>query len=232
VAEVSAEDPGRSLSLAPGRYFLRGRTTTHVLEGTAQVEAARITRIDPNHLARLEYAHLVRKGFATLPHAHAIELLGLARSALPNAEAACLGALAGYRLDLQSLSLLVRAGACVSSWDRPRLTATAREFDLTLRAVRVFDLGARLAVDAGLGVGTAFFDQRFEGAGLAPARRTWAGLGEVVLGLNVEITHGFYGVVEGALQAYLLPMLEVPAHKTQLALAGTARVSLGFGTRL
>jgi uncharacterized caspase-like protein len=62
VAEVSALEPGRSLSLAPGPYFLRGRTDTHVLEGTIQVEAAATTRVDPDDLTRIEYAHLVRKG--------------------------------------------------------------------------------------------------------------------------------------------------------------------------
>lgn len=231
-AEVSAEDPGRSLSLAPGKYFVRGRTATHVLEGSAHVEAAAVTRIDPNALTRIEYAHLVRKGFATLPHVHALEFAGLLRSALPNADSPCLGALGGYRLDLQAVSLMVRAGACVSGWDSPRVSAQTREFDLALRGMRAFDLGSRLSVDVGLGVGTAYFDQSFETSGKAPPRRSWAGTGEVVLGLNVEITRGIYGVLEGALLGYLMPMLDVSTRKTQLELAGTGRLSLGLGTRL
>lgn len=95
--------------------------------------------------------------------------------------------------------------------------------------MRVFDLGARLSLDAGVGAGIAYFDQRFEGEGRAPPRRTWAGVAELVLGLNVELGSGLYGVV---VQSYLLPMLNVPTHKTQLELSSAGRLSLGVGMRL
>ena len=231
-AEVSAQDPVRRLSLAPGSYFLRGRTATHVLEGSTYVEAARVTRVDAEALTRIEYAHLVRKGFQPMPHIHAIEMVGLARSALPNAATPCWGALGGYRLDMPAFSLLVRTGACLSGWDGARVRARTREFNFGVRGVRAFDLGARLSLDAGVGLGTAYFDQRFDTAGNAPARRSWAALGELVVGLNLEIGHGVYATLDAAIQAYLLPMLDVDTRQTQLRAAESGRLSLGVGTRL
>jgi hypothetical protein len=230
-AEVSSEDPVRSLSLAPGRYFVRGRAATHVLEGSAQVEAAHVTRVDREVLTRIEYAHLVRKGFEPVPRVHALELLASGRSALPNSDAVCLGALAGYRLDLRALALLARAGGCVSESDRARLPTRTREFDLTVRGLHAFDLSARLSLEAGVGLGLAYFEQRFETGGRAPPRRTWAALGELVLGLNLELRRGVYGSFEAALQTYLLPMLEPASRETQLQAAASARLSLGAGTR-
>jgi len=39
VAEVSATDGGRALSVRPGRYFVRGRASDALLEGTVAVAA-------------------------------------------------------------------------------------------------------------------------------------------------------------------------------------------------
>ena len=230
-AEVSSEDPGRSLSLPPGSYFVRGRTATHVLEGSTRVEAGRVTRVDPAALTRIEYAHLVRKGFAPLPSVHAIELLGMARSALPESGAPCFGALGGYRLDTSSFALLVRAGACVGESAGARLRSRTREIDFVVRGVRAFDLTARWSLDAGLGFGAAHLEQRFDTAGRAPTRRSWAAFGELVIGLNFEVAHGVYATFEGALQAFALPMLDLETRETQVRAGGTGRFGLGAGKR-
>lgn len=233
-AEVSSDDVVRRLSLAPGEYFVRGRTATHVLEGRARVEKSRLTRVDPESLTRVEYAHFVRKGFGSAPRAHAYELLASARSALPNASVPCWGAAGGYRLDTSDYGLLARVGGCTTGdtgmgATDARVRARTRELTFGVRAVRALDLGARLSLDAGLGVGAAYFDQRFESAGRAPPRRSWAAHGEVVLGINFELSHGLYATLEGALQGYLLPMLELTTRDAQLRVAASGRVALGAG---
>jgi hypothetical protein len=231
MAELAARDPVRSLSLAPGAYFVRGRTSRHVLEGGAQVTAGQATRVDERALTRIEYAHLVRKGHDSLRRSHAIALLGLGRLPLPNADSGCYGAFGGYRLDLRSFGVLASAGGCVSNLESIHLRARTREIDFGLRGLHAFDLGARSSLDAGLGVGAARFKQDFETTGRAPTRRSWGALGELVLGLNVEIARGAYATLEGAAQLYLLPMLDADSHKTHVQAAGSGRLSLGAGAR-
>lgn len=230
-AEVSSDDPVRALSLAPGSYFVRGRTKSHVLEGVARVEAGQVTRVDAEALTRIEYAHLVRKGHDSLRRSHALELAALMRSPLPNADSLCYGALGGYRLDLPELSWLLRVGGCGSSLEGAHLEARTRELDVGVRGAHAFDLGARVALDVGLGLGAAYFTQRFETAGRAPTRRSWAGLGELVVGLNVEVWRGCYALLEGAFQTYLLPMLDADSGDTELRGVVSGRLSLGAGAR-
>jgi len=231
-AEVAAGDPARTLSLTPGTYFLRGRTRSHVLEGSVQVVAAQTTRVDPDGLRRIEYAQLVRKGHAELPSAHAVELLAHARSPLPNADTPCYGALGGYRLDLPAVAWLMRAGFCASSFDGSRLSARSLQYELGVRAVHAFDLGPRLALDAGAGVGAVYLEQRFDAATRAPTRRSGAAFGELVLGLTLDVTHGGYIALDAALQSYVLPMLDTATRRTETRATWTGRFTLGAGMRL
>jgi hypothetical protein len=231
MAEVAEDDPARTLSLAPGRYFVRGRAAEHLLEGQTTVEPARLTRLDPGALTRIEYAHLVRKGHATLPRTHAVELLAHARSALPNAETPCFGARGGYRLDTAALAWLVRAGFCSSSRDGAALSVTTHEFDLGMRVVHAFDLGSRVSLEAGGGASLAYFVQSFDTRRRAPTRRTLAGLTELVLGLGVDISHGTYATLDLALQAYLLPMFDEDGRDTRVEPALSGQLGLGAGAR-
>ena len=231
LAEVSAEDRSRSLSLVPGRYFVRGRTHSHVLEGSIQVDAARTTRVDADALTRIEYARLVRKGGGDHAHAHAAELLGYAHGALPNADIPCYGAMGGYRMDLESFAWTARAGYCGSELTTSVLNARVHELQLGLRGTRTFDLTTRLALDAGVGLSLVYFDQRFQTQRLAPPRRTWASFAEVVLGLSYDLSARLYVSVESALQAYVLPMLDAKSGDEQLLAAFTWRLALGAGTR-
>ena len=234
MAEVSAADPVRSLSLAPGTYFVRGRTPSHVLEGSAKVQSGQSTLIDADSLTRVEYAHLVRKGHNTLPSTHAVEVLGHARSQLPNASTPCFGMFAGYRVDLPAFSWLMRVGACTSSRDAvgPALSSRTTEIDLGVRALRAFDLSNRLSLDAGIGLGTAYFEQRFDTEGRAPTRRSGAGYGELALGLSLELGHsGAYATLDSALQAYVLPIFDTVTRRTETRAALTGRVAIGAGVR-
>jgi len=231
-AEVAAGDPARNLSLAPGTYFVRGRTESHVLEGSVQVQAAQTTRVDPDSLARIEYAQLVRKGYAELPSAHAVELLAHARSPLPNADTPCYGALGGYRLDLRAMAWLLRAGFCASSLDGNRLSARTHQYELGVRAVHAFDLSRRLALDAGVGLGVAYLEQRFDSQARAATRRSGAAFGELVLGLNLDVMRGGYVVLDAGLQSYVLPMLDARSRRSETRATLTGRVSLGAGMRL
>jgi hypothetical protein len=229
-AELGAHDSVRTLSLAPGTYFVRGRTNTHVLEGVTRVEAAKVTRLRSDALTRLEYAHLLRKG-GERRRLHAVEALAQVRTRLPNADTACYGALAGYRLDTPHSSWLVRGGFCTSTMEHPSFASRTDELHVGLRGVRALDLGPRVSIEAGLGLAYAYTRQHFDSAGRAPTRHASAPFGELVAGANVALGHGVYATLDAALQCFLLTMAPRIGADKQLRAALSTRIGLGAGTR-
>lgn len=231
LAEVSSEDRARSLSLAPGRYFVRGRTATHVLEGSTHVEPARTTHVNVGALTRIEYAQLVRKGHVQLPYAHAVELSGYVRAALPNADSGCWGGSGAYRMDLPDFAWMVRAGFCSSTLSTSVVSARTHEYTLGVRGLRTFDLSSRFALDTGIGLAAVHFEQHFESTRRAPTRRTWTTYAELVLGLTYELTAGTYAALNLSVQAYALPVFDAKTRSDTLEAAFTWYGALGAGAR-
>ncbi len=82
VAEVDATDPVRTLSLSPGRYFVRVRARDYLLEGQVELRAGVATRVNHEEFRRTDYARLVRKGGSDLSLVHGPRLAFSYRSAL------------------------------------------------------------------------------------------------------------------------------------------------------
>lgn len=82
VAEVPADSSSRTMSLPPGRYFVRVRGEEVVYEGSHAAVAGALTTLDVDALRRIEYVQLVRKGsYAQQPLAQRIEVGALAHRA-------------------------------------------------------------------------------------------------------------------------------------------------------
>jgi len=94
-----------------------------------------------------------------------------------------------------------------------------------------FDLASRLILDVGAGLSLIYFDQRFETSRLAPPRRTWSSSAELVVGLGYELSPRAYVTLEGALQAYVLPMFTAETRTDDVRAAFAWRTALGAGTR-
>lgn len=230
--EVSAHDQVRSLSLSPGRYFVRGRAAHYALEGSAQVASATTTRIDTAELTRIEYAQLVRKGRSERRLAQAVELGASMRSPLPNSRDLCLGVAGGYRVDTQRASWSARGGFCQNSREGAALRVRTSQADLGLRAHHVWDVGSSLALEAGAGVSAVYFEQHFSDAeSRAPPRRSWATLGELLVALSTELGHGVYAALDVAAQCYVLRLLDQPRRESELRASFAARLSVSMGTR-
>lgn len=231
-AEVYAHDPVRSLSLSPGRYFVRGRAGDYALEGSTQVASARTTRVDTRDLTRIEYAQLVRKGQSERHLAQAVELGATMRSPLPNSRDLCFGLAGGYRVDTERASWSARGTFCQDSREGATLRVRTSQVDLGLRALRVWDVGSFLALEAGAGVSAVYFEQHFSGAeSRAPSRRSFATLGELAVALSTELGRSVYGALDVAAQCYVLRLLDQQSRETALRAAFAARVSVSMGTR-
>src|SRR5262249_33278558 len=58
VAEVGEHDVRRQLALEPGTYFVRGRASDHLLEGSVALVAGQTLQLQESQLVPVEYARL------------------------------------------------------------------------------------------------------------------------------------------------------------------------------
>ncbi|HEY8946885.1 MAG TPA: sigma factor, partial [Polyangiaceae bacterium] len=161
VGEVASADPARSLSLRPGRYFVRGRGRDVLFEGTVTLAAGSAHSVNTAELDRVAYARLVRKGARDSALSHGPEAGIALRTPLPNADGVCWGASAGYRLDLENVTLVSRAGLCTSTFDNQAVSARTNEVALSVGATHAWDF-SWLTANLGAGVGGSLWAQRFE----------------------------------------------------------------------
>jgi hypothetical protein len=192
VGELSAEAGRRELSLRPGRYFIRGRGSDVLLEGTVSAKAGELVAVDVDAMERIEYARLVRKGARRSGIAHGPELGLRVRSALPNEDRACLGALLGYAVQLEQLGARLRASACRGGFDNTMLEAGSNAVDLELQVARLWDpeWARALALELGLSGGATLWSQRFDTVGDAPARHSITPFLGIVAGVGLDLGSG------------------------------------------
>lgn len=200
VAEVNAFDQQRTISLRPGRYFVRGRATRYLLEGTLDAQAGHRQQVDDAQLHRIEYARLVRKGGAALRAVHGPQLGYRVRSALGD-ESACHGPTAGYGVDLHDLSLSARVEFCRSAREGVNLREGLLEAGVTVQASRVWDFPF-VSVGVGVSLGGAMVRQSFDTAGQAPDRILAAPNLAAHLGALIDLRAGFYAGADVAARTY------------------------------
>ena len=114
-----------------------------------------------------------------------------ARSPLPNAETACLGFAAGYRVELRSSSFAARLSACGASFDNATVSTTTREYEASLSAQHLWDFSI-FSAGVGLGAGVAMHSQSFETRGNAPDRQAVSPSVLVIVSLTADLYERLY----------------------------------------
>lgn len=204
VAEVGKNEGARTIAVAPGAYFLRGRTRDALLEGTLLATAGRRAQVREGDFTRIDYARLVRKGGADAPDAvHGLQLGYRVRSSLEAGGDLCQGIFGGYVLDFESVTFMARVGLCVAGFQNSAVRTDSREVDAELRIHHAFDL-PWLTVEVGAGLGVAWLHQSFETRALAPDRDAVAPHGDATLALSRDLWGGLYVLAEGAGMLYLV----------------------------
>jgi hypothetical protein len=216
VGEVGSGSRARTLSVAPGRYFVRARAPDHLLEGKVDVGASQTVAVDDRDLRRFEYARLVRKGIGPAETAHVVEAGHFMHTPLSNAATFCQGAFAGYSAVFSALTLGARLTACQSAFANETLDATVTELGLELRGAYVYDLPV-VSFEIGASVGGAFLMQRFSTVGRAPSRES----GAAELGLGAAAAIDLYRnlglFIEEQAQTYLYSQQRSPTAERSFA---------------
>lgn len=228
IAEVGKQAPRRSLSLRPGRYFLRGRGENDLLEGAISVAANEPLVVDPASLRRVSYARLVRKG-AGRGAARAVVLRAGGHSSVYGSAAPCVGGGAGYRVDSARYSLELEADGCWGGFDNFHLSSSTRELGGAVNAIHVWDL-SRASVEFGAAVGATWMHQEFATTGVAPAREGGAAYVGVLSGVTFDVSPQTFVEVRATARTYFVGLqqgTEASELVARFAVVGT----LGAGAR-
>jgi hypothetical protein len=228
MGEVGAQNVARSLSVPPGRYFVRGRGVDHLQEGTVTVVAGERRDIDPAELDRVEYARLVRKHGGIRSVASSAGLGVSARANLTGELRQCWGPVLGYRADLEHYGVDARFGYCASRFENASLVGRTDELELGLGVSHAWDFSWS-SLDAGGGLGARFVYQSFETKGEAPPRRTASPLGFVAVGLVRSVTGPVYVRLDSRLEAHLYQYQQSALSDPELVAALGIRAALLTG---
>lgn len=223
--EPSAET--RSLSLEPGRYFVRARSAEVMYEGPLVASSGAIDTVDVSRLARIDYARLTRKGGPSTQLTHGPLLSSSIRTRLPNASGPCLGAAAGYSLDASHFGARARVAACTSELQNASLQASVSAYDLELMLYHAFQL-ARLSLELGVGAGLSLFQQRFETLGRAPQRLSAAPFIAPGVGAQLDLSGGFYLDLHVGAETHFMKLVDQERARP-LGAAFALRTLLGVG---
>ena len=231
VAEVSARDKSRRLSVRAGRYFVRGRGPDVLLEGSFDAPAGEAVTLDESTLQRTAYARLVRKGGGALGSVASVEASGRVRSSLSDDTGACAGGAVGVAVALRSLTFTPRFGWCRSGFSNPGISATVDEYDFELSAAHVWDLRV-ISLEIGVTAGGSFLHQRFHTNGIAAPRTTAALQLSPSLGASHDLGERAYLIVLLSGSTFLFRSENSLTGRASFAPSFAIRTSLGVGFRL
>jgi hypothetical protein len=191
IAEIGKYDTVRRLSLAHGRYFVRGRGQRELIEGPLDVAAGEERALDDGRLDHVAYARLVRKGGAEIEIAHGPEAGAWLGTPAIDGLSPCAGGFAGYVVELPRGSLVPRLGGCHARRTGTYLTDSLDQIELDIAATHTWDAG-RLALALGVSAGGALLVRTFQTTGTAPPRTSFAPQVGAIVGASWALPRGFF----------------------------------------
>jgi hypothetical protein len=197
-----------------------------MLEGTIDIGAGDTRAIDDGSLSRVDYVQVAAKG-ALRVRRDWIEAGLLVRTPLVAGGDACLGAVAGYALDLGVLTVTPRISACREDAQNAFVAAATDDLAADARVSHAWQLGT-VALTAQVEAGGAVIHQSFTTEGVAPARTTVApyfgGGGSVAIALG----RGATASVTGEVDTFVLRRDAQMSSRWEPTLSLSAVVALGL----
>ncbi|MEP6861353.1 MAG: caspase family protein [Deltaproteobacteria bacterium] len=228
VAEVGVHDRTRRLNVRAGKYFIRARGDTHLLEGTIDVAAGVEHVVADRELARVDYIEVAAKGAIVVPRIpDAVEAGALVRTALIDGGDPCVGAIAGYAISLAWLTLTPRFSACREHVANTFVATATDDVVADVRLSHAWHAAAwtfAVQVEAG----GAVLHQHFTTEGNAPARTSAGALFGGGGSVELALAHDFYASLAGEVDSYILHQDDMPTTRWApvLALGGVLAVGM------
>ena len=230
VGEVASADRVRRLSLRAGRYFVRGRGSDVLLEGTVAVAPGSTATVDESKLERTAYARLVRKGEGSRDSVLSLEAEARVRTSLVSDAGLCPGVAVGLAIALRPITLVPRVAWCRTGYTNGGLQATTDQLDIELQGSHVWDL-APVSIEVGLTIGAALLNQSFTTSGTAPPRTTAALQLTPAVSVSRDLGARTYIYLTVAGATYLFKNEATATETTSFGPSFAVRVALGVGYR-
>jgi hypothetical protein len=228
VAETG--DKASRLSVPPGRYFVRGRGGTDLVEGQVLVRADADTVVDEARLERVQYARLVRKGGDVPERVRGVHAGYALRTGLWRGDDPCHGVFAGYELVRRGFSVLGRLSACRGGFQNDAFSSTASEVNVQVEGAHVWDL-SHVSLQLGLALGPSLLMQTFETRRTAPDRQALAATLTASAGAEVPLGGRFVLTAAVASGVYALKQRDASMTSAQWNTPVTFVGRLGVGAR-
>ena len=226
IAEVGIHDATRRLNVRAGRYFIRERVDSHLLEGAVALAAGDDHVIEDRELARVEYVRVAGKGaMPREPRHDAIEAGFMMRTPLVAGDP-CVGAIAGYAFDLGWATLAPRISGCHEESSNEFLAERTDDVALDARLAHAWQIGP-VSVIGQVHAGGAALHQSFTTEGIAPPRTVGAAFFGGGLGLAIGLGHRTSASVATQLDTFLFRHDDGMAARWRPTLAVGTVVGLG-----
>lgn len=229
-AELERAGASRTLSMEPGRYFVRARAPDVMYEGYVEAASGSSRAIELRELKRIDYARLVRRRGGELERAHGVDAGMSIRSQLSNSQGMCLGGFAGYALDWNGFGLRTRFSACTAGLSNALITADVAAYDLAANFYRAWDI-SWLTLDLGGGAGLSVFHQRFDTPGVAPDRTSAVPFVSLNGSAQANLPRGFFTGIGLGAETHFMRVIGMAEEDADLEIGFAARGSLGAGKR-
>jgi len=204
VAEVGVHDRTRRLNVRAGKYFIRARGDTHLLEGTITVGAGDEHTVADRELVRVDYIEVAAKGARAEPaERDAAEAGALLRTPLLDGGDACIGAIAGYAITLGWIVLTPRISECRERSTNAFVATATDNVVADVRLSHAWHVGS-FTFGAQVQAGAAMLHQHFMTDGYAPSRTSGGGLFGGGASVELAIAHGAYASLAGEVDSFIV----------------------------
>ncbi|HEY4221717.1 MAG TPA: caspase family protein [Myxococcota bacterium] len=205
VAEIPLDAARRTIALAPGRYFVRGRASDAVYEGSVDVTKGAHATVQLDELERVDYARLVRKGDAEHNLAVTPEIAYAGHTPWLAGGSVCNGGALAVPVVLRYLTITPHAGLCAGGWQNAVLRAVETEGSLAVDVAHSFDLPL-VSLEVGATAGALMLRQDFASSRIAPARTSGGPSLGVVAGATLPLPLGLHVGAGVTATSALLPI--------------------------
>jgi Caspase domain len=227
-ARTRPDAPG-SLSLPPGKIFIRARTARALFEGALLLRDGQTSRLDLDDMDRIELARLARKGGTHVPFVAGVGLAAQAHAGLADRDSLCPGAALHGSFVYRQLSLAPRVLVCREDFDDDRLSTKTTETQLSLALNVHRDLGRVVSAYLGPEVGVSYFRQHVQPRlGFGGSRNIFGGALSLQGGVELDLGGALSLGVRALAQTYFLELENPTQPRADVSAVFTWGLSLGL----
>jgi hypothetical protein len=229
IAEArTGDDKVGTLSLPPGRLFIRARTPRELYEQVVTLRAGQTFQLATASMDRIDFTRLARKGGTFRPQVIGFGLAATSHRGISDGLAYCSGASVHASLVVRSLSFVPRLGLCRESFRRNEYDTTTLETQASFALNVHRDVSPKWSVYLGPEIAASYFRQGVTAPAGAQSSRNVAGGALAVQG-GVELSLGA-GYAIGArmlAQTYFVELQNPGSIKPQVSAVFAWGASLG-----